>query len=261
MITNKKGKNKLIVVAVSGGFDPLHIGHVRMFEEAKKLGDKLVVILNNDNWLLKKKGYAFMPENERAELIKTIGVVDDVLVTSHGPEFEDRSVCAELEKLRPDIFVNGGDRTFDNIPEVPLCEKIGCKMVFGIGKGGKVQSSSWLTDKVARKKVIVKKPWGEFENFEKEATWNLKTITVDAGQRLSLQSHKNRDEMWMLVEGKATATVGDEKIKMKLGDIVTIKRRQKHRLESGCGAKIVEVGIGDFDENDIIRYEDDYGRA
>lgn len=261
-IMRKKDKvKKPVVVAVSGGFDPVHIGHVRMFEEAKKLGDKLVVILNNDNWLIKKKGYAFMPEAERAELIKSLEVVDDVTLTSHGPEVGDRSVCAELIELKPDIFANGGDRTFDNIPEVPVCEKIGCKMVFGVGKGGKVQSSSWLTDKVARKKVIVKKPWGEYENFEKEATWNLKTITVDAGQRLSLQSHNRREEVWVLVEGKAVATVDGEKIKMKPGDTVQINKKQKHRIESGSGAKLVEVGLGDFDENDIVRYEDDYGRA
>lgn len=257
----KKNNKKPVVVAVSGGFDPLHIGHVRMFEEAKKRGDKLVVILNNDNWLMKKKGYTFMPETERAELIRSLGVVDDVLITSHGREVEDRSVCAELIKLKPDIFVNGGDRTFDNIPEVPVCDEIGCKMIFGIGKGGKVQSSSWLTDKIARRKVIVKKPWGEFENFEKEVAWNLKTITISAGQRLSLQGHNKRDEIWVLVEGKAVAEIDGEKIKMKPGDLVTIKKKQKHRIESGSGAKLVEVGIGDFDENDIIRYEDDYGRV
>jgi D-beta-D-heptose 7-phosphate kinase/D-beta-D-heptose 1-phosphate adenosyltransferase len=260
-MSKEKKRNKHITVAVSGGFDPLHIGHVRMFEEAKKLGDKLVAILNNDNWLIKKKGYAFMPETERAELIKSLAVVDDVMLTFHDKDVSDRSVCAELRKLKPDVFANGGDRTFDNIPEVPVCDEIGCKMIFGIGKGGKVQSSSWLTDKVARKKVIVKKPWGEFENFEKEATWNLKTITIDAGQRLSLQSHKKRDEVWVLVEGKALATVADKKIRMKPGDVIRINKKQKHRIESGSGAKLVEVGLGDFDENDIVRYEDDYGRA
>ncbi len=257
---SKNQNKKPITVAVSGGFDPLHIGHVRMFEEAKKLGDRLVVIINNDNWLKKKKGYAFMPETERLELIKSLSVVDDVLLTSHDALVSDRSVCTELRKLKPDVFANGGDRTFDNIPEVPVCEEIGCKMIFGIGKGGKVQSSSWLTDKFAKRKMIVKKPWGEFENFKKEATWNLKTITVEKGQRLSLQSHKKREEVWVLVEGKATAIVGDEKIRMKPGDLVRIKKKQKHRIESVSGAKLVEVGLGDFDENDIVRYEDDYGR-
>ncbi|MDD5569239.1 MAG: adenylyltransferase/cytidyltransferase family protein [Candidatus Pacebacteria bacterium] len=135
---------KPIIVAVSGGFDPVHIGHVRMFKEAKELGDKLVVILNNDNWLKKKKGFAFMPQKEREELIKNIKWVDDVLVTAHKRNPKDMSVVAELKKLKPDVFANGGDRKKGNIPEVAVCEKNGIKMVFNIGHGGKVQSSSWL---------------------------------------------------------------------------------------------------------------------
>ncbi len=138
-----------VVVAVSGGFDPLHIGHVRMFQEAKKLGDELVVIMNNDNWLMLKKGFVFMPEAERKEIIEAIGCVDRVMLTEHAEGTRDMSVCNELEKLRPDIFANGGDRKHDNIPEVAVCDAVGCKMVFNIGHGGKVQSSSWLTDKAA----------------------------------------------------------------------------------------------------------------
>lgn len=138
-----KGK-KEIIVAVSGGFDPIHIGHVRMFREAKKLGHKLIVILNNDNWLKKKKGYSFMPEHERKEVIEALEPVDIVFITEHGPDPDDMSVCDALRKLKPHIFANGGDRKLDNIPEVPVCEEIGCEMVFNVGEGGKVQSSSWL---------------------------------------------------------------------------------------------------------------------
>ncbi len=137
---------KKIIVAVSGGFDPPHIGHVRMFCEAKKLGDKLVVILNNDNWLKKKKGIVFMPERERKELIEALRCVDKVVLTGHSRNPKDMSVCRELKRIRPDVFVNGGDRTYKNIPEIDVCKKIGCKMVFGVGKGGKVQSSSWLLE-------------------------------------------------------------------------------------------------------------------
>ncbi len=142
-----KRNKKPIVVAVSGGFDPVHIGHVRMFEAAKKLGDKLVVILNNDNWLKKKKGRTFMLEKERAEIIRSFRAVDEVVVTGHTPNPKDTSVCAELKKIRPNVFANGGDRTRRNIPEVPLCKAIGCRMVFNVGRGGKVQSSSWLLSK------------------------------------------------------------------------------------------------------------------
>lgn len=140
-----------IIVAVSGGFDPIHIGHIRMFQEAKKLGDKLVVILNNDNWLRKKKGDAFMPQEERKEIIEAIAGVDEVIFTEHSENPDDMSVCAELRKIRPDIFANGGDRHDENTPEIPVCEEIGCKMVYNTGAGGKIQSSSWLLKKFKEK--------------------------------------------------------------------------------------------------------------
>ncbi len=133
-----------IVVAVSGGFDPIHIGHVRMFQEAKKMGDRLVVILNNDNWLRKKKGYVFMPQEERAEIIKAIAGVDEVVFTEHPADPSDMGVCAELRKIRPNIFCNGGDRHAGNTPESAVCEEIGCQMVYNVGAGGKIQSSSRL---------------------------------------------------------------------------------------------------------------------
>ncbi len=156
----KQGTQKSlpIVVAVSGGFDPLHVGHVRMFEEARKLGDKLVVILNNDHWLRQKKGFVFMPQRERKELIKALVSVDDVVITKHPKGTADMSVCDALREVRPHMFANGGDRTRRNIPEIPVCKEINCKMIFNIGKGGKVQSSSWLLGKYGEKIHKTKKP-------------------------------------------------------------------------------------------------------
>lgn len=143
----KNRNKKEVIVAVSGGFDPIHVGHVRMFQEAKKLGNKLVVILNNDNWLSKKKGFIFMPQNERKEVLESLENVDRVILTRHQKNPKDMSVCAELKEIKPNIFANGGDRTIKNIPEVAVCKKIGCKMVFNVGRGGKIQSSSWLIAK------------------------------------------------------------------------------------------------------------------
>ena len=138
---------KKIVVATSGGFDPIHIGHIRMFTEARALGDELVVILNNDNWLNRKKGYIFMKEDERKEILEALGIVDQVVLTGHGENPKDMSVCSELKRIRPHIFANGGDRKKDNVPEVMVCNEMGCKLVFNIGHGGKVQSSSWLAER------------------------------------------------------------------------------------------------------------------
>ncbi len=144
--TPSRKKKKPIVVAVSGGFDPVHVGHVRMFHEAKKLGDVLIVILNNDHWLRKKKSFIFMPDYERKELIEGFRDVDRVVITGHRAKTLDMSVCRELEKLKPDIFANGGDRkpSGDPVPEVALCKRLGIKMAYHVGPGGKVQSSSWL---------------------------------------------------------------------------------------------------------------------
>lgn len=149
----KKNDSQKIIVAVSGGFDPVHVGHVRLFKEARKLGDELVVILNNDNWLMAKKGYVFMGEAERKEILLALAVVDRVILTAHPPQPRDMSVGRELLAIRPQIFGNGGDRHQGNVPEDAVCKEIGCTMAFGLGEGGKVQSSSWLLE--AYKKKIV----------------------------------------------------------------------------------------------------------
>lgn len=130
----------------------MHVGHVRMFKQAKKLGDRLVVILNSDRFLKKKKNYVFMPFKERKEMIEGIRYVDRVVPCID----KDQTVCQTLRKLKPDIFANGGDRTDKNIPEYALCDELGIKMIFNVG-GGKVQSSSWLVNKVKDDKKKTKK--------------------------------------------------------------------------------------------------------
>jgi len=133
------------IVAVSGGFDPLHVGHIRMFKEAAKYGD-LYVILNSDNFLISKKSYTFMSHEERKEIIKSIRYVKDVIDCID----KDQSVCKTLEKLKPDIFCNGGDRFTTNTLEVDICKKLGIKMKFNVG-GDKIQSSSILVNKRRQK--------------------------------------------------------------------------------------------------------------
>lgn len=140
---------------VSGGFDPVHIGHVRLFKEAKKLGDELVVVINNDNWLKLKKGYVFMPEHERKEIIEAFEPVDRVILSSHAPKTKDISISKDILALRPHIFAKGGDRHIGNLPspEVLVCNEIGCRIVNDVGFGGKVQSSSELVKKARKSKI------------------------------------------------------------------------------------------------------------
>lgn len=137
-----------MIVATSGGFDPIHIGHIRLLKESRALGDRLIVILNNDNWLMKKKGYIFMNQDERKEILEAFAFVDEVIITKHATDDEDTTVCRELSEIKPDIFAKGGDRTAENTPENKVCEEIGCKVVYNVGAGGKVQSSSWLVNKL-----------------------------------------------------------------------------------------------------------------
>lgn len=140
---NKYLDEELKIVAVSGGFDPIHIGHVRYIQAAAKMARDngvLVVIANKDSWLRRKKDFAFMGEEERMEIISSIRGVDYVIPWDDGTP----SVAECLRILRPHIFANGGDRdSIENVPEYPVCQEIGCKMVFGVG-GGKIQSSSDL---------------------------------------------------------------------------------------------------------------------
>ncbi|KKP87026.1 MAG: Glycerol-3-phosphate cytidylyltransferase [Parcubacteria group bacterium GW2011_GWC1_35_8] len=155
MVKKNLSKKTKKVVMVSGGFDPVHIGHVRLFKEAKKLGDELVVVINNDNWLKLKKGYVFMPEHERKEIIEAFDGVDKVILSSHEKDTKDISISKDILSLRPHIFAKGGDRHTGNIPspEVLVCNKIGCKIVNDVGHGGKVQSSSELVKKARAKKI------------------------------------------------------------------------------------------------------------
>jgi len=125
-------------VLLSGGFDPVHVGHVRMIRAASELG-RVVVAVNSDDWLMRKKGYIFMPWPERTEILRAIlGVAEVVAV-----EDDDGTVCEVLKKLQPDIFGNGGDRTNKNTPEKATCQELGIKMIWALG-GKKIQSSSEL---------------------------------------------------------------------------------------------------------------------
>ena len=135
------------IVAVSGGFDPIHIGHVRMIRAASESGTRNVIIIaNSDEWLMRKKGYVFMPYEERQEILYAIKGVVDVIEAEDG----DDTVCKTLEKLKPDIFANGGDRKDGNVPEYDVCNRLGIEMEFGVGGSDKPQSSSWLVNKLRK---------------------------------------------------------------------------------------------------------------
>lgn len=149
------------IVAVSGGFDPVHVGHAHLFRDARALGDRLLVILNDDEWLLRKKGYVFMPQSERKELLEHLRWVDEVVIREPKETYD---VAHMLEKLDVHIFANGGaDRSNEGeipSPETLVCKDRGIEMIFNVGDTGKPQSSSWLVKNFAKQVA-------DFEKFEK----------------------------------------------------------------------------------------------
>ena len=131
--------NVKVKIAVSGYFDPIHVGHLEYLKMAKSLGDILVVIVNNNQQCVLKKGKFFMDENDRLEIVKAIKYVDEVVLSVD----QDKTVCKSLELIRPNIFANGGDRSTDEVPETSVCKKYKIEMVDGLGE--KIRSSSSLT--------------------------------------------------------------------------------------------------------------------
>ena len=127
-------------ICVSGGFDPVHIGHLRMMQAASEYGD-VIAIVNSDKWLMRKKGYIFMPFEERCEIIRGFACVFN---TTYAKD-DDDTVCEALKRIKPDYFANGGDRKRDNTPEMEVCTEHGIRLLWNIG-GRKIQSSSELVD-------------------------------------------------------------------------------------------------------------------
>lgn len=239
-------------IVTSGYFNPLHIGHVQLLEQAKALGDRLVVIVNNDEQVRLKGSVPFMSEAERLAIVLSLKCVDEARVSIDT----DRTVKRTLESIgKFDIFAKGGDSTLDNVPEWETCRKLGAVVQIGVG-GEKVQSSSWLL------RPAVQKPWGAYTLHEKGLKHWIKTLTIKPGQATSLQSHEKRREIWVCVEGIAIATYGGQyEYEMHPGDTLHIEEGSQHRIASEVGCKLVEVAYGDPDENDIKRFSDKYGRA
>ena len=188
------------IVLVTGGFDPLHSGHIAYFKAAKQLGNLLVVGVNSDDWLTRKKGRSFMPACERKSIIENIYQVHKVI------EFDDtdNSAIDAIRKVKAMfprdhiIFANGGDRTRNNIPEMVFDD---VEFVFGVGGTNKANSSSWILEEW--KAPRTERPWGYYRVLHEVSGMKVKELTVEPKQQLSMQRHNLRAEYWIVSEGQA----------------------------------------------------------
>ena len=187
------------IVIVSGGFDPIHSGQIAYFKAAKELGDKLVVALNSDEWLIKKKGKFFMPFEERKVIIQNLTSVDYVMDFQDDELGSAKNALTKVKDIYPNdkiIFANGGDRNQGNIPEMSV-ENVEFK--FSVGGDDKKNSSSWILKKWQY--YFEERIWGSFYNLFEEDQVKVKELIVDPGKGMSFQKHFKRSEIWMVSKG------------------------------------------------------------
>ena len=258
----------MIVVLVTGGFDPLHSGHIAYFKAAKKLGSQLIVGLNSDEWLSRKKGKAFMPFTERAAIIRELEVVDDVIAFDDS----DNTACSAIKQVLNTkkrnwgiVFANGGDRTNTTTPEYAAYgEKSDVEFVFGVGGEDKMNSSSWILKEWKAPKT--ERAWGHYRELYQGDGFQVKELVIAPHSKLSMQKHQHRSETWNIVSGKAHVHIGDEPTATDAVELfrdtpVNIPQGAWHQ---GCNdsdepAHIVEVWKGDSNlmaESDITRWDD-----
>lgn len=248
----------MVIALITGGFDPIHKGHIELIKEAQKIG-RVVVGLNSDQWLKNKKGMNFMPFEERKAILE---MMTGVLLATGFNDTDGTAIDAirVVQNLFPNeavVFCNGGDRTDKNIPEYDYCVKHQVEMRFGVG-GGKANSSSWLLSNWGRNQES--RPWGSFKTiYTSGRQIKVKELTVEPGKSTSYQVHENRAEYWFVTEGTATVEIDDTEYTQEVGTQITVLPKVWHRIRNDAGQplKIVEVQYGeDCSEADIKRKEE-----
>lgn len=250
------------VVLITGGFDPVHRGHLRYISAARDLGDILVVGVNSDEWLARKKGRSFMPLVERCAILRAIKGVDFVITFNDL----DNSAQDAIKMVRDSypqhriVFANGGDRTDANIPEMAMADA-NMEFVFGVGGTDKTNSSSWILEEW--KAPRTSRQWGYYRVLHEAPGVKVKELTVDPGASLSMQRHQHRAEFWLVSSGEATVYTldpasTDMELRGRYGEheYLHIPTHDWHQLvnEDPNPLKIVEIQYGQqCEEEDIER--------
>jgi len=251
------------VVLVTGGFDPVHSGHIALFKAAQKLGDRLVIGINSDSWLSRKKGKPFMPFEERASIIQELKCVDEVIAFNDN----DNTACAAITQLLSTkgskwkvLFANGGDRTDTTTPEYRTYgSHPDVEFVFGVGGVDKKNSSSWIL--ANWEKPTTERAWGRYTVLDKGDGWQVKQLAFDAGKALSNQRHFKRSEHWHIVEGLVKIELEFDNghqlsVILNAGMSLDIPKNTWHKATNigSETARVIEVWLGDnLTEEDIER--------
>ena len=250
------------VVLVTGGFDPIHSGHISYLNSARALGDELIVGLNSDAWLENKKEKYFMPFTERKIIIENLSCVDQVIGFQDDTEGSAINALEHVKKLYPDetiLFANGGDRNIENIPEMSVK---GVEFLFGIGGDDKKNSSSWILKKW--KYFQEERVWGSYYNLFKDGDVKVKELIVAPKQGMSFQRHQFRSEIWLVSKG--CCVVNFSKDNPENRQTVTLKKFDKYLAKVGDWHQItnpfdqpchlIEIQYGEeVSEDDIERLD------
>lgn len=245
------------------GFDPLHSGHIAYFKAAKELGDHLVVGLNSDEWLTRKKGRPFIPFEERAAIVQELECVDEVI----GFNDDDNTACLAIGYVLQTkagkwklIFANGGDRTNITTPEYTAWgNHPDVEFAWGVGGEDKKNSSSWILKSWSQ--PTVERAWGKYTVLDKKEGWQVKELEFYQGHALSNQRHFKRSEHWHVVDGVITMLLEDRNGNKSThllvpGDSIDIPVGYWHKATniSDIPAKVIEVWMGNkLTEDDIER--------
>ena len=270
-------------ILVTGGFDPIHSGHIEYFSKAKEICDYLVVGINSDEWLIRKKGSNFYDWFERESIIRELNQVNKVISFDDKDNSASDAIEECLKFSHKVIFANGGDRGKNNIPESLVYknnERV--EFIFGVGGSNKMNSSSLILknylqkyDQFIKSKnnefdnktiqlVSYEKPWGKYRILSSGENYKVKDIYINPNGKLSLQFHHKRSEHWVVVNGTGEVQLDDNVYPCGVGDHISIKIGQKHRI-TNIGDEvliIIEIALGEYiEEDDIVRLKDIYDRS